>query len=196
MSPLRRRIVERGWALVPLRLMIGFGFAAHGYAKLSRGPGKFASVLAAIGIWHPLLTAWATSLIEFIGGICLMAGAFVTALSVPLAAVMLTAIFTVHFQYGFSSVRLLSVTPSGAVFGPVGYEMNLLYLAGLFTVAIHGGGKLSVESLMKQGSGLSGTVRDPGRKFAAVNDSSKSWKIPPLHSENLSMPPRCTVERA
>ncbi len=149
MSQLRRRIVERGWALLPLRLIIGFGFATHGYAKLSRGPEKFASVLASIGIWSPLFAAWATSLIEFIGGICLMAGAFVMVLSVPLAAVMLTAIFTVHFQYGFSSVRLLSVTPSGAVFGPIGYEMNLLYLAGLFILAIHGGGRLSMESLME-----------------------------------------------
>lgn len=162
MSQLRRRIAERGWALLPLRLIIGFGFAAHGYAKLSRGPGKFASVLAAIGIWYPLLTAWATSLIEFIGGICLMAGVFVMAVSVPLAAVMLTAIFTVHFQYGFLSVRLLSVTPSGAVFGPIGYEMNLLYLAGLFILAIDGGGQLSIESLVKLGSGHSGTVRQPG----------------------------------
>jgi hypothetical protein len=26
---------------LPLRLVIGFGFAAHGYAKLSRGPENF-----------------------------------------------------------------------------------------------------------------------------------------------------------
>lgn len=161
MSQLRRKIVERGWALLTLRLIIGFGFTAHGYAKLSGGPAKFASILASIGIWYPLLTAWATSLLEFIGGICLMAGAFVMPLSVPLAAVMLTAIVTVHFQYGFSSVRLLSVSPSGAVFGPIGYELNLLYLAGLFILGIHGGGRLSLESLMKLGSGLSGRARHP-----------------------------------
>ncbi len=32
-------------ALLPLRLMIGFGFAAHGYAKLSKGPDGFAAIL-------------------------------------------------------------------------------------------------------------------------------------------------------
>src|SRR5512146_2822545 len=121
--------LENGLALVPLRLAIGFGFAAHGYAKLSRGPESFATILAAIGVPQPHLTAWITCLIEFAGGISVMLGAFVFLLSVPLAAVMLTAMFTVHFQYGFSSVRLRAVTATGAEFGPVGYEMNLLYIA-------------------------------------------------------------------
>ena len=41
---------EKGWALLPLRLMVGFGFAAHGYAKLNRGPENFAIILTAIGV--------------------------------------------------------------------------------------------------------------------------------------------------
>lgn len=136
-----------GFALLPLRLMVGFGFAAHGWAKLSRGPENFATILAAIGVPQPHLAAWLTSLLEFAGGISLMLGAFVLPLSLPLAAVMLTAMFTVHFQYGFSSVRLQAVTASGARFGPIGYEMNLLYIAGLVTLALSGagGGALSID---------------------------------------------------
>ena len=38
----------------------------------------------------------------------------------------LVAIFTVHLPYGFSSIKLMAVTPAGAQFGPVGYECNLL----------------------------------------------------------------------
>ena len=34
---------KNAWALVPLRLVVGFGFAAHGYAKLARGPESFAA---------------------------------------------------------------------------------------------------------------------------------------------------------
>src|SRR5512138_1966859 len=49
--------------LLPLRLMVGFGFAAHGYAKLSRGPENFATILAAIGVPQPHLAAWLTSLL-------------------------------------------------------------------------------------------------------------------------------------
>jgi hypothetical protein len=37
------------WAIVPLRVLLGFGFAAHGNAKLSRGPDKFAEILNALG---------------------------------------------------------------------------------------------------------------------------------------------------
>jgi putative oxidoreductase len=142
---MRRAGLECGWALLPLRLMIGFGFAAHGYAKLSRGPEQFAQVLAGIGIPQPLLTAWVTTLLELVGGLGLMAGAFVLLLSVPLAAIMLTAMLGVHLQYGFSSVRLMAVTAAGATFGPVGYELNLLYIAGLLTLALAGPGNLSVD---------------------------------------------------
>ena len=56
--------------------MIGFGFAAHGYAKLSRGLGSFGGVLQTIGIPQPHLVAWVTAFTEFIGDIGLMAGAF------------------------------------------------------------------------------------------------------------------------
>ncbi|HET7373789.1 MAG TPA: DoxX family protein [Gemmatimonadaceae bacterium] len=133
------------FALLPLRLMVGFGFAAHGYAKLSRGPESFATILAAIGVPQPHVMAWATCLLEFVGGIGVMLGAFVLPLSLPLAVVMLTAMFTVHARYGFSSIRLKAVTASGAEFGPIGYEMNLLYVAGLVTLALGGAGALSVD---------------------------------------------------
>ena len=138
------------WALVPLRLIVGFGFAAHGYAKLSRGPDNFASILASLGVPQPHIMAWITSLLELLGGIGIMAGAFVVLLSLPLAVVMLMAMFSVHLQYGFSSVRLKAVTGTGAEFGPVGYELNLLYMAALLALAVTGAGTLSVDHYLKQ----------------------------------------------
>ena len=71
---MQKRISEKGWALLPLRLMIGFGFAAHGYAKLSQGPENFAAILTAIEVPQPHLMAWVTSLLELMGGISVMAG--------------------------------------------------------------------------------------------------------------------------
>lgn len=147
-SNVQKSLSEKGWALLPLRLMLGFGFAAHGYAKLSRGPENSATILAALRVPQPHVMAWVTSLLEFAGGISLMAGAFVLPLSFPLAIVMLTAMFSVHWQYGFSSIRLKAVTASGAEFGPIGYEMNLLYLVGLLTLALGGSGKLSVDRFL------------------------------------------------
>src|SRR5437763_14458285 len=97
---------KKNLALLPLRLMIGFGFAAHGYAKLHRGPDQFATILASIGVPLPHLTAWVTSLVEFFGGINIMAGAgaFVPPVPLPLVAITLTASFAVHLRYGFSYV--------------------------------------------------------------------------------------------
>jgi len=133
------------WALVPLRLVIGFGFAAHGYAKLVRGPESFASILQVLRIPSPALMAWATVLLELVGGVSLMLGAFVLPLSLPLAIVMLTAMFGVHLRYGFSSIRLQAITASGAVFGPVGYELNLVYVAALVVLAACGPSPISVD---------------------------------------------------
>lgn len=136
---------RNAWALVPLRLVVGFGFGAHGYAKLARGPESFAAILHAMGIPAPGLMAWATSLLELLGGISLMLGAYVLPLSLPLSVVMVTAIFGVHFRYGFSSVRLQAFSASGAVFGPVGYELNLLYVAALLVLALCGPSPASVD---------------------------------------------------
>jgi putative oxidoreductase len=149
MVSLQKRLSKDGWALLPLRLVIGFGFAAHGFAKLSRGPDTFATILQAIGVPAPGLMAWATTLLELVGGIAVMAGAFVVPLSVPLAIVMLTAMFTVHLPNGFSAIKLKAVTQSGAQFGPPGYEMNLLYIAGLLTLALCGSGAASVDRALR-----------------------------------------------
>ena len=135
----------RRWAPVPLRLILGYGLLAHGYAKYSRGPETFAAVLHTLGIPMPVPLAWLTTLVEMIGGLALLAGAFVMEASLPLAIVLVTALFTVHWPYGFFSVKLAEVTKSGIKFGPVGYEIVLLYLAGLAALAIGGAGPLSFD---------------------------------------------------
>lgn len=168
MSRVQERLASSGWAQLPLRLLIGFGFAAHGYAKLSRGPENFATILAALGVPQPHVMAWITSLFEFAGGISVMAGAFVLLLSGPLAVVMLTALFTVHLQYGFSSVRLKAVTAAGAQFGPVGYEMNLLYIAGLLTLAMCGAGRLSLDHYLASRSAPRSRLPEDSRAEAQV----------------------------
>ncbi|HUJ28381.1 MAG TPA: DoxX family protein [Myxococcales bacterium] len=131
------------WGLVALRLVVGFGFAAHGYAKLGRGPAAFAAILATLGVPSPLPAAWATTLLELGGGVLIMAGAFVRGLSLPLGAILAVAALGVHARYGFSSVRLRALTAAGAEFGPVGYEIDLLYLAALAALALSQASPLS-----------------------------------------------------
>jgi len=140
----------RQWALLPLRLIIGYGFMAHGWAKLSRGPAEFAKLLEHIGAPLPELTAWVSTLIEILGGLAILAGAFVVLVSIPLIAMMLVAMFTVHLRYGFSAINTTGLTADGPQFGPPGYEVNLLYIAGLLALILGGAGPLSIDGLLTQ----------------------------------------------
>ena len=94
--------------------------------------------------------AWVTIVTELLGGLAILLGGFVSLVTLPMAAVLLVAIFTVHLPYGFSSIKLMSVTPSGAQFGPVGYECNLLYLACLAALVLGGSGPLAIDGLLRK----------------------------------------------
>src|SRR5579862_9113521 len=138
------------WSPIPLRLIVGYGFMEHGFAKLSRGPGMFAAILQGMGVPVPHLMAWLTILTELLGGLAVLLGAFVTIASVPMTAVLLVAMFKVHLQYGFSSIKLLAVTATGAKFGPVGYEIILLYIACLGALVIGGAGPFAIDGLVRK----------------------------------------------
>lgn len=145
----RRASVTR-WAPIPLRLIVGYGFMQHGFAKLSRGPDAFAVILHAIGVPAPHLMAWLTILIEIVGGLAVLLGVLIPLASLPMAAVLLVAIFTVQLPYGFSSIKLVSVTVGRAQFGPPGYECNLLYLACLAALVIGGSGPMAIDGYLRK----------------------------------------------
>lgn len=132
------------WFALPLRLIVGIGFMQHGWAKLSRGPEAFAGILGALGVPQPEIMSWLVIAVELAGGLAVLAGAFIPLASIPMAIVLLTAIFTVHLPNGFSSIKLQSVTAAGAHFGQPGYETDLLYLAGLAALVIAGPGPLAL----------------------------------------------------
>jgi putative oxidoreductase len=136
------------WAPVPLRLIVGYGFMEHGFAKLARGVDAFPEILQALGVPAPHLLGWLTILVEILGGLAVLLGALVPLASVPMAAILLVAIVTVHLPYGFSSIKLQAVTAAGAQFGPPGFETDLLYLACLATLVLGGSGPLAIEGLL------------------------------------------------
>jgi putative oxidoreductase len=146
MSPLGSAIGR--WAPLPLRLIVGYGFMEHGFAKLAKGPDAFAAILHALGVPAPHVMTWATILTEVLGGLAVILGAFVALAALPMAALLLVAVFTVHLPYGFSSIKLVAVTAAGAQFGPPGYECNLLYLACLAALVLGGPGPLAIDRLI------------------------------------------------
>jgi putative oxidoreductase len=69
------------WSPIPLRLIVGYGFMEHGFAKLSKGPENFAAILHALGVPAPHFMAWLTILTELIGGLAVSLGAFIPLVS-------------------------------------------------------------------------------------------------------------------
>jgi putative oxidoreductase len=146
--PITRSLAR--WAPIPLRLIVGYGFIAHGLAKLAKGPDTFVAILQALHMPAPHFMAWATILIELSGGAAVILGALVSLVSIPMAVVLLVATFTVHVQYGFTSIKLMAVTAAGPQFGPPGYETDLLYLACLAALVVGGSGPFAVDGFIRK----------------------------------------------
>jgi putative oxidoreductase len=136
------------WSPFVLRLVVGGGFIAHAYAKLSRGPDAFAAVLHALQVPVPQVMAWITILVELVGGLAVVLGAFISVASVPLAAVAVVAMLTVHWHFGFNTIKLVAVTAAGPQFGPPGVELNVLYLACLIALVLGGPGPLAADRFL------------------------------------------------
>ena len=55
-----------------------------------------------------------------------------------------------HLPYGFSSIKLLAVTAAGAKFGPVGYEVILLFIACLAALVIGGSDPFVIDGFLRK----------------------------------------------
>lgn len=86
---------------------------AHDRANVQRGPDFFIATLHGLNVPAPAFAAWATILVELICGLTVLVGALIPLVSVPMVTVLVVAMVTVHLPYGFSSVKLLSVTSTG-----------------------------------------------------------------------------------
>jgi len=135
--------------LAPLfpRFILGFGFVYHGFPKLFLPEEReaFVGMLRTIGVPQPGLMAWAVGALEFVGGLALIAGAFVVIFGSLLTLNMLVAIFSVHLPQGFNFMHITGMTETGPTFGMPGYEVPLLYVAGLLVLVFGGAGALSVD---------------------------------------------------
>lgn len=136
------------WAPLPLRLILGFAFIYHGWPKLFTGAGHsgFVANLRGIGVPAPELSGWMLGALEVFGGLALLIGAFTAVVAGLLIIHQLVALFTVHLSAGYSFVHVTGMTASGPQFGLPGYEVNLLFIAGLLALLLGGSGVPSVDA--------------------------------------------------
>ena len=119
-------------ALAVLRVVAGIVFAAHGGQKLFvYGFEGVSGAFAQMGAPLPGITGPLVALVEFLGGLGLIAGLLTRLASLGLAITMLGAIVLVHLAGGF--------------FLPSGVEFALTLLAVAVTFMITGAGRYSLD---------------------------------------------------
>ena len=123
-------------AVVPLRIVLGLTFAAHGAQKLFGWFGGYGLEATAgyfqeqLGLAPGILWAFLAAAGEFFGGLLLMVGLLARFQGAMLAFTMLVAIVTAH---------------SSSFFLPSGMEYALMLMAASLVFALGGAGKVSVD---------------------------------------------------
>ena len=122
-----------GLGLTILRIVIGIVFIVHGAQKLFVfGIGGVTAGFAQMHIPLPMVAAPVVAIVEFVGGIALVAGFFTRIAAILLAIDMAGAILFVHGRNGF--------------FMPMGYEFALSLLGACVALAVAGPGDYSLDN--------------------------------------------------
>jgi putative oxidoreductase len=112
------------------RVLVGIAFMIHGGQKLFGWFGGNAVDLTS--------KFGAAGIIEFVGGLAIILGLFVSTVATIAALEMLVALFTVHFKQGLNPL-----TNNG--------EPAWLFFAAFLVLAAYGAGKYSLErALLKK----------------------------------------------
>jgi putative oxidoreductase len=136
------------YGLLLIRVVLGATMAAHGSQKLfgwfgGPGPQGTAGFFSGLGFGFPLGMALLAGAAELGGGVLLALGLATPIAAFAIAAVMVTAVSTVHWKNGFFA-------------GNGGYEFNLLIFAVAVGLAATGPGRFSVDSAGSWAGSLSG----------------------------------------
>lgn len=119
-----------------VRIVVGIMFLMHLSLKYKMGVDAVAiNIFAKNGFEPAIAWAYATMVIELVGGISLIVGLFTRFAAAVLAIQMLVALLFVHLSKGYMA--------SGG-----GYEYVLLIGAVCFLIAIRGGGLYSVDRVI------------------------------------------------
>ena len=129
---------------VVLRVTVGAVFVAHGAQKLFGvwGGGGLVGTTAYfthLGLAPAFPLAVLVALVEFVGGLLLLFGAFTLFAAAALAINMCVAIWRVHLANGF--FLNWSLTPGR----DHGYEFNLALIGALVCLMLTGAGAFSID---------------------------------------------------
>ncbi|MFD2166126.1 DoxX family protein [Thalassotalea euphylliae] len=131
---------DNALSTLPLRLIAGIIFAAHGAQKLFAWFGGYGldgtgQWMESIGLGPGYLMALMAGSAEFFGGLLLIAGLLTRPAALVLAFTMIVAIFSVHFE-------------NGLFMSNNGYEFGLALFAMSVALLFQGGGRLAIDNII------------------------------------------------
>jgi putative oxidoreductase len=136
------------------RLVVGAVFLEAGIEKLSH-LDKVVSFFGQLGIPGPYVMAPFVAVVEFLGGALLLAGCFTRVASVPLAITMIVALLTAKRADVHGVVELFGMS-------------EFLYLTLFAYLFVEGGGKASVDMLLRKKFGGGGSPHAEGKVAKAA----------------------------
>ncbi|MDG5766790.1 DoxX family protein [Balneolales bacterium ANBcel1] len=114
-------------ALLLLRLGVGLIFVVAGWGKIT-GIEGVQGFFGDIGIPMAGFMAWVVAIVEFVGGLMVLAGAYIRIPAILLAVIMVVAILTTKLGQDFSAYRLdlmlLVASAALALMGSGGYSVD------------------------------------------------------------------------
>lgn len=119
-------------ALLAMRLVAGAIFMSHGYPKLFGDTARMVVGFQSMGF--PGFFVYVAGIVEFFGGLLLVAGLFTRIAGLLLAGEMVVAVLKVHL-------------PKGLI-GPGGYEFPLAMAALCFGLMVMGAGAVSLDRIL------------------------------------------------
>ena len=139
-------------ALLPIRLLMAYEFGKAGFMKMN-GNNWFANVqddfLFPFSVIPVEISWFLATWTEVIGGICLFFGLFTRFWAFSLIILTIVAISGVHWPDDWSSLAELwkgyAISDKG--FG--NYRVPLLFIAMLIPMFFAGGGKLSLDHILR-----------------------------------------------
>lgn len=110
------------YAILLLRLGVGYIFIVHGWGKLTGIEGT-AGFFGGLGVPIPLVMAWVVAIVEFFGGIMVIVGAYTKIVNLLLAITMAVAIIIQEGNFEIELILFL-VTFSLFMVGAGNYSID------------------------------------------------------------------------
>ena len=128
------------WAPFPIRLVLGLGLVYHGYPKLfsAQGRASFLGIVEKMGLPEPRLSVFLIGVLEFGGGLLLVSGAFTTIAAAAIVIEIVINLCVAAVRGGFPQPLPGQQTLPG-------YEVSLVYGAGLMALILAGPGAWSID---------------------------------------------------